>query len=145
MSKICHFFSPDLFHISAFSCLHFQKKVFFLFFFLTLMIKKWQYDTRASFSWSERAKYILVVTACFKSPFSLSVELSVIIRVENNFESSSSGRGKKKGALVPQYGKTDRQSEKQKRCCFGNVSFYPVPTPFYKMHNHIVYIPSGSA
>lgn len=41
----------------------------------------------------KRAKYILVVTAYFKSPFSLSVELSVIIGVENDFESSNSGEG----------------------------------------------------
>lgn len=46
---------------------------------------------------------------------------------------------------MPQYGKTDRQSEKQKSCFSGNVRFYPVPTPFYKMHNHIVHIPNGSA
>lgn len=102
-------FCFDLFSVSAFLCLHFQKWVFVC--VLTLMIKKWQYDTWASFSWSKRAKYILVVTAYFKSPFSLSVELSVIIGVENDFESSiwdggwwCSGR-RGEGALVPQHGK----------------------------------------
>lgn len=123
-------FFPYLFSINAILCMHFQKR-FSL--FLTLMIKKWQCDTWASSSWSKRAKYILLVSAYFKSPFSLSVELSVVIRVENNFESSSLGR--KKGALVPQYGKKDQQSEE---LVSGNVSFYPAPATFYKMRKHVL-------
>lgn len=50
------------------------------------------------FPGQKRAKYI-VVTAYLKSPFSLSVELSVIISVENSFESSSSGEEKELSCL----------------------------------------------